>query len=440
VSIANHIPFAAEPVVISVGKGAFVTHLNFPDQPYPEKSLTIAGRSPGATKLSAAGSGTVLIAFADAPPITIQDLTISGGTGTKNTGGGAVHDGGNIMSFYHVTFAKNSDSMSPASGGAIDDDAGTMTITDSIFEKNTAGSSSSSGTGGAVSEQGGSLTVSGSLITGNTVQKAGVGGAVYVNDGHLKILDSTITANSAPGVGTGGAIGLDQVAHTVVVGSTINGNTAGGTGGLVASTGGSAISFAGNVLVANHGAGGSACAGGGVTDVGYNVIDSTGCSMGGKSSIKSALDVGLRQLAANGGLTETERILNTSAAHDMVPRAATLAGTRFCAGHDQRGVPRQQGPTSRCDAGAYQYAPPVITGISPKRGAPGTVVTIRGYGFDFLSLRFRSLSLAFVVHAYIRIIVVTPKLSRGQTSIKLSNPDGQATASFQVLRPPKRHG
>ena len=205
VSLANHIPFAEQPVSISVGKGTFITHLNFPDQPYPEKSLAITGESPGTTKLSAAGSGMVLIALADAPPIDVQNLTITGGTGTNHVGGGAVHDGGNFMNFFHVTFANNVDTASPSSGGAIFDDAGTMTITDSTISHNSAGSTSSPGLGGGVSEVGGSLTITASIISGNSVQTKGVGGGLYVNDGHLKVEDSTITGNSALATATGTA-------------------------------------------------------------------------------------------------------------------------------------------------------------------------------------------------------------------------------------------
>ncbi|HEV3312348.1 MAG TPA: IPT/TIG domain-containing protein, partial [Chloroflexota bacterium] len=159
--------------------------------------------------------------------------------------------------------------------------------------------------------------------------------------------------------------------------------------------------------------------------------------MGGKSSQKTAGSVGLLHPASNGGFTQTERILKTSTAHDAIPRSVKLAGSSYCGGHDQRGVPRQQGSASHCDAGAYQFAPPVITGISPARGVPGTEVAIRGYGYDFLSLRFGNASPGFSVRNDVRITVATPKLGKGQYVISITNPDGKTSTKFQVLKPPK---
>jgi hypothetical protein len=436
VVVANNVPFTETPVTINVGKGHFVTRLNFPDKSYPEQKLTIRGASPSTTTLTGGGSGAVLVAFADAPQITIKKLTISGGTGSAADGGGAVHDGGNIMNFVDVAFSGNTSAGADPAGGAIDDDGGQMTITDSTFVGNTVASTALGG--GAVAEQGGTLSISGSLLNGNKVQSAGSGGAVYVNDGHLSIINSTITKNAATGAATGGAIGLDQSSHTTVIGSTINANNAGGAGGLVGGTGGSTIGFGGDVLVGNVGAGGTVCAGGGESDLGYNVIDQSSCSMGATSKVASAAAVGLRGLAPNGGPTKTERIKKSSAAHDVVPIPATIAGKHFCAGQDQRGVPRLQGRATKCDAGSYQFAPPLITGISPTKGTPGMGVTIHGYGFDFLSLHFGTAAPRFAVSGDVKISTAVPRLSAGEVTIKLSNPDGASSTRFRVLAPPKK--
>jgi hypothetical protein len=434
VIVANHVPFTDTAVTINVGRGRFVTHLDFPDQPYPEPKLTILGASPSSTTLTAAGAGSVLIAFADAPEITIEDLTVSGATGKANEGGGAVHDGGNLMNFVDVTFSHN---KSPAySGGAVDDDGGAMEITDSRFVDNRV--SSTTFGGGAISEEGGTLTITGSLFTGNSVENAGSGGAVYVNDGHLSILDSTMTDNSATGAATGGSIGVDEAGRTTVIGSTINANRAAGAGGLAAGAGGSSILFGGDILLGNLGAGGSVCSGGGDKDLGYNVIDTSTCSMGARTKVASEAEVGLLPLGANGGPTETERIKKTSAAHDAVPVAAKMAGRSFCAGVDQRGVPRRQGPATRCDSGSYQFAPPVITAILPDKGAPGAGVTIHGFGFDFVALRFGAAAPNFAVSGDTRISTGVPGLGVGEVSIKLSNPDGKVSTRFRVLPRPTK--
>ena len=162
VVVANHEPFNFTPVAVNVGRGHFVTSLNFPDMSYPEPMLTISGLSPSATTLTGNGSSAVLYALADAPRMTVQDLTITGGTAP-------VHDGGNFMNFIDVTFSHN------APGGALFDDGGTMSVSDSTFTNN-AFTTTTSG-GGAISEVGGSLTIVGSLLTGNSVKGAQIGRA-----------------------------------------------------------------------------------------------------------------------------------------------------------------------------------------------------------------------------------------------------------------------
>jgi hypothetical protein len=331
------------------------------------------------------------------------------------------------MNFIDVTFSHN------APGGALFDDGGTMAVSGSTFSDNALTTTTSGG--GAISEVGGSLTIVGSLFAGNSVKGARTasGGAVYVNDGHLSITGSTITRNAATGSAGGGAIGVDQSGRTSVIGSTINANTAAGPGGLVSATAGATISFGGDILVGNTGAGGSVCSGGGDTDLGYNVIDQSTCSMGAKSKLTIGAAVGLLPLASNGGLTHTERIRRSSAAHDVIPVAAKLAGTSFCSRQDQRGVPRRQGPATSCDAGSYQFAPPVITGISPVKGPPGTEVTIKGYGFAFLALRFGKATPGLTVSEDVTTRTVVPKLGSATATIALSNPDGHASTIFDVV-------
>jgi hypothetical protein len=420
VVVADHQPFNFTPVVVNVGRGHFVTSLNFPDMSYPEPMLTIRGISPSATTLVGNGSSAVLFALADAPKITVEDLTITGANAP-------VHDGGNFMNFTDVTFSHN------VPGGALFDDGGTMAVSGSTFSDNALTTTTSGG--GAISDVGGSLTIVGSLLTGNSVKGARTasGGAVYVNDGHLSVTGSTITRNAATGSAGGGAIGIDQSGRTTVIGSTINANRAAGPGGLVSATAGATISFGADILVANTGSGGSVCSGGGDRDLGYNVIDQSTCSMGAKSKLTTGTAVGLVALASNGGPTHSERIRKSSAAHDVIPVAARLAGTSFCSRQDQRGVPRRQGPATSCDAGSYQFAPPVIMGISPVKGPPGTEVRIKGYGFDFLALRFGSVAPGLVVSGEQTASTMVPKLGKGMATIALSNPDGHTSTIFDVL-------
>jgi hypothetical protein len=425
VVVANHQPFTFAPVVINVGKGRFVTHLNFPDMSYPEPMLTISGVSATTTVLSAGGAGPVLSGFADAPKIALQDLTISDQSAP-------LHDGGNFMNFTGVTFSHNSP------GGALFDDGGSVQVAGSTFTGNSL--RATSGGGGAISQTGGTLVVTGSVFTGNTVNTTsttavGSGGAIYVSLGHLSIFGSTITANTATGTAGGGAIGVDQTTSVTVIGSTINANKASGPGGLVRVAGTGRIGFGGDILVGNTGANGSVCSGGGYHDLGYNLVDQSTCGVGAGSKVVTATAVGLLPLAPNGGPTKTEWVRKSSAAHDVAPVTAQMAGTAFCARQDQRGVPRRQGPATKCDVGAYQFAPPVVHSISPQKGAPGTGVVIRGFGFVFLALHFGAAAPVFTVSNDASISVVVPHLAAGKATIKLSNPDGQASTTFGVVAP-----
>jgi hypothetical protein len=72
--------------------------------------------------------------------------------------------------------------------------------------------------------------------------------------------------------------------------------------------------------------------------------------------------------------------------------------------------------------------------ISPVLGAPGTGVTIKGFGFVFLALRFGGAAPAFTVGTDVAISVVTPRLSAGKATIELSNPDGRASTILNVVR------
>jgi hypothetical protein len=145
--------------------------------------------------------------------------------------------------------------------------------------------------------------------------------------------------------------------------------------------------------------------------------------------------VDLQGLAPNGGPTRTERITRKSAAHDFVPDTAKLGGKTFCDDQDQRGVPRKQGPATKCDAGSYQFAPPVITKTSPTHGPAGTQIIISGYGFVSLSLTFGAAQPGFAIIDYNEIFVDAPATSSTKTlTITITNADGHDTTSFTVQK------
>jgi hypothetical protein len=224
-----------------------------------------------------------------------------------------------------------------------------------------------------------------------------------------------------------------------MVGSTVSFNQAsGGSGGGIYVTGsGAAAKLAADLFEGNTASTDSTCgtaSGGRVSNLGYNVGDDSSCPLGGTSKVATDAQIGSPMLASNGGPTRSPRIGATSAAHDFVPTTAKFGTHTFCSGTDQRGVARTQGPATHCDAGAYQYAPPVIKSVSPNNGAPGTVVSVTGYGFDFCSLKFGSTGAGLSESGGVRISTIVPSVAPGATLLKLKNPDGSATAAFTVLK------
>ncbi|HEY6472703.1 MAG TPA: hypothetical protein VIY26_07410 [Acidimicrobiales bacterium] len=115
--------------------------------------------------------------------VTLKDLTISGAdSGT----GGAVENSGRLT-LNDVTLTRN---KSFNAGGALANEAGgTLLVNDSRLEQNRAGAG-----GGAISSFEGNLFVSHTSITGNVAQ---VAGGVLTQGGSVSLTDSTIEGNSA---------------------------------------------------------------------------------------------------------------------------------------------------------------------------------------------------------------------------------------------------
>jgi hypothetical protein len=136
------------------------------------KAVTLKGASESTTTLDGNNAGTVLQAYPkSAATVSIKDLTIEHGEGSS--------------------------CAQAASGGGLCVATGSVTVTDTAFEDNTAGSA---GYGGAIANDGaGTLTVAGSTFTGNSAtQYYGEGGAIdNAGGGKLVVTDSTFTDNVA---------------------------------------------------------------------------------------------------------------------------------------------------------------------------------------------------------------------------------------------------
>jgi len=335
--------------------------------------------------------------------VIITDSTISGNAVSTGSEGGGIFNNG-TATISDSTITGNSAPGGGQGGGIYDN--GTESITDSTISDNSA--PDGGGQGGGIYDNG-TDTITGSTISGNSVPDgSGQGGGIY-DAGTDAITESTIAGNSVPdGSGQGG--GVYSSGATTIYDSTISGNTAfNGQGGgvfngnnnvlqllsqasqqgalgtgqcLKCQSPSNGVTLAGDIVATPGGAPAEGeCAGGTVTDGGYNVDDDGTCGLSVTSVSDSAtIDGYLGPLADNGGPTETIALLPGSLiapnpAQAVIPPGFTASGalTPSCSQLDQRGSGRGE----PCDMGAYALTVPSIT------SAAATTFALDGAGNTF---------------------------------------------------------
>jgi hypothetical protein len=153
-------------------------------------------------------------------------------------------------------------------------------------------------------------------------------------------------------------------------------------------------------------------------------------------------NIGLGGLANNGGPTQTEAIGALSDGYDVVPTSVTLSGalSTYCAGGDQRGIARAQGAATSCDAGAFQYAPPVVTGGAGQSDDLGLSITLTGSRLaSVYGAAFGAADTAATITSQSETsltLTIPPSLTPGSQPIKLTNSDGTTTVGFTALSDP----
>jgi CSLREA domain-containing protein len=236
---------------------------------------------------------------------------------------------------------------------------GSLTVTASTISANTTGTGGNGAMGGSGTYGNGN---------GNPSSNGGSGGGlfVYAVSAAAHLTNDTVTANATAAGGSGGtasgvggdgggiegSLGVTQLRFV-----TVADNVAAGNGGGLGASSASLIE-ADSIVASNSATTASNCSPTVADDGGNLVFGDHSC--GGVNA-----DPRLGPLQSNGGPTQTMALGPGSGAIDLVP-------VSDCQPTDQRGVVRPQG--ARCDAGAYEFAPPSIT--APGAAAGQTTATI----------------------------------------------------------------
>jgi hypothetical protein len=305
---------------------------------------------------SGEGGGLINI---DVATMTLTDSTVSANRG--NSGGGISNDGTLTLTGSAV---EGNTAEGGAGGGIANQALGVLTLTNSSVRDNRAEALEGDefgpiwGMGGGISN-GFLLTLVNSTVSGNTAVEGG-GVAQYPDAGSMTLSNSTISGNSAtgcegiseePGCGVGRAGGIWNGEPATLTNCTVSGNTGDFAGGIYNE---------GDLTLMSTLIDGEC---GGPTDItsnGYN-IESPGDTCGfdpDGTDLVNVPDAMLGPLADNGGLTKTHALLTeptVSVAIDVIPEAACEAET------DQRGEGRPVaivGAEAKCDVGALEVQQP----------------------------------------------------------------------------------
>jgi len=315
------------------------------------ESVVVRGAGARSTTIDAHGSSRVFEVGAD--KTTIEGVTITGGLASEAVGPNLPGDGGGILAYEAEELILNG-----------------VNLTGNSAAKNGGGISAPPEGSSVTAVTINASTIAGNKVTGGLVE--GLGGGVYVL-GDLAILNSTVSGNSAEstaGMVQGGGVlaALEPTAtepsKVSILNTTIAGNSVGtaGVGGGLAiynPTPGVVTELAvKNTIVAGNSGptGPSDCGTVATIASDHNLSSDASCMFTDPGSRQNA-DAKLGPLQANGGETDTMALLAGSPAID----AGTNEG---CPATDQRGVARPQG--AACDIGAFELVP------SPPQTPPAT--------------------------------------------------------------------
>lgn len=238
--------------------------------------VTVTGGRP-ADAPSAAGGGSGG-AFLNAGTLTISDSVLDDNS-AERAGGAIEASAGSTTTLTDTDLTNNATGAAPGNGGGLHlTGAGTVSITGGTVSGNTAAAEG----GGLWNSGAGTMTVDGTDITGNTASGATAdqgGGGLFqeAGVGRLTVRNATITGNTANGAaGSGGGILNDQ-SNVDVEDSTISDNTSVRAGGGVEANIG--ITNLTGVTLDGNSTGGAPGNGGGLHITGAGEAEITGSTV-----------------------------------------------------------------------------------------------------------------------------------------------------------------
>jgi hypothetical protein len=192
-------------------------------------NLIGAGANNTIIERQAGSRASRLIHVAATGDLTLEQLTLRGGSHGGLQGGGLLNSGGAVTVANSIVSGNHA-----AVGGGLYNADGVITMTDSIVSGNGAAGFLAFG-GGIYNTAGGTVTISRSSIANNAGVQVGGG---MVNEGTATITDSSVSSNvsSDPGIGAG----IRNSGTVTITNSTFSGNQ-GRRGGAIVNNNGTAM-------------------------------------------------------------------------------------------------------------------------------------------------------------------------------------------------------
>jgi len=332
------------------------------------KQISVDTTIDGDGLITLSGSNTYFFQVFFANPLTLRNITLANGSSSiagaiENFGtttiiksqlvnNHSLINAGAIVNYGHLVLTDSTLSNNQAvnDGGVIYNDGGTVEATGSLFADNKV--TGPTGKGGAIANNAGSISLNRVALTNNSA--IGTGGGIY-NVNSATLTNVTLSGNSADRYG-GGVINYGGTATLTLTNVTLSGNKAASNGGGIYHSGNASSETLAlkNSIVANSPTGGNCFQGStsvtNITSSGFNLSSDNSCAsyfnQPGDQNNKPAQ---LGPLASNGGFTLTHLPLPPIAGGTgPIDNGSCPAGS-----FDQRGVSRPQGLA--CDIGAVEY-------------------------------------------------------------------------------------